>query len=207
MRDVIQAVTKNDFSTIIDSVTRPEYSMRAQQQQPHHCNWKETLAYVIAYQEDAKLKEVAKRLGDQLFEAKTDINSAIVCYILSNEMDIVTDLWKKRALYQIRKLGINKYEALFLLFQKTIILRAACKQPSATNEDMDLILADFAEYLNVEEMSFTAMKHMQQAQNVSPEVAAVKYRIYASSIEVQQSFHAPPVPFQVEPVRPQAQPQ
>lgn len=149
MRDVIQAVTKNDFTSIIDSVARPDYSMQMQQQ-PHHCNWKETLAYVIAYQDDAKLKEVAKRLGDQLFEAKTDINSAIVCYILSNEMDIVTDLWKKRALYQIRKLGINKYEALFLLFQKTIILKAACKQPNTTNEDMDLILADFAEYLNVE---------------------------------------------------------
>jgi len=124
------------------------------QQQPQHCNWKETLAYVIAYQDDAKLKEVAKRLGDQLFEAKTDINKidiygAIVCYILANEMDTVTDLWKKRALYEIRKLGINKYEALFLLFQKTVILRAACKQQN-TNEDMDLILADFAEYLNIE---------------------------------------------------------
>jgi len=194
VRDVIQAVTKNDFTSIIESVTRPDYSMQMQQQ-PHHCNWKETLAYVIAYQDDAKLKEVAKRLGDQLFEAKTDINSAIVCYILSNEMDIVTDLWKKRALYQIRKLGINKYEALFLLFQKTIILRAACKQPNTTNEDMDLILADFAEYLNVEQMSFTAMKHMQQTQNVRPEVADVKYRVYTSSLEVQQAFHAPPAPF------------
>jgi len=93
-------------------------------------------------------------------------------------MDIVVDLWKKRALFQIRKLGINKYEALFLLFQKTIILRAACKQPNATNEDMDLIMADFAEYLNVESMSFTAMKHMQQIKNVRQEVSEVKYRIH-----------------------------
>lgn len=136
------------------------------------------MAYVIAYQDHTKLKEVAKLLGDQLFESKTDINSAIVCYILSNEMDIVVDLWKKRALFQIRKLGINKYEALFLLFQKTIILRAACKQPNATNEDMDLIMADFAEYLNVESMSFTAMKHMQQIKNVRQEVSEVKYRIH-----------------------------
>lgn len=55
-------------------------------------------------------------------------------------------------------------------------------------------------------MSFTAMKHMQQAQNVRPEVADVKYRIYTSSLEVQQAFHAPPVPFQVEQVRPQVVP-
>lgn len=126
VKDIVQAVVKNDFNSIIDSVTSPQFNLNMQQQ-PQSCNWKETLAYVIAYQDDAKLKEVAKRLGDQLFEAKTDINSAIVCYILSNEIDTVTDLWKKRALYQIRKLGINKYEALFILFQKTIILRQACK--------------------------------------------------------------------------------
>jgi hypothetical protein len=68
-------------------------------QQPPHCNWKETLAYVIAYHDDAKLKEVAKSLGDQLMAAGTDINSAIVCYMLATELDKVTDLWKKRALY------------------------------------------------------------------------------------------------------------
>lgn len=54
---------------------------------------------MIAYHDQEKLKEVAKSLGDQLLKSKTDINSAIVCYILSGEIDIVLDLWKKRALY------------------------------------------------------------------------------------------------------------
>lgn len=72
-----------------------------------------------------------------------------MCYILSNELDIVTDLWKKRALYQIKKLGVDKNEALFHLFQKTLLLRAACKS-STSNQDIDLILADFAEFLNAE---------------------------------------------------------
>jgi len=81
---------------------------------------------------------------------KKDINSAIVCYILSGELDTVTDLWKKRALFQIRKQGMDKNEALFVLFQKTLMLTAACK-PGQTNADIDLILTDFATYLNVED--------------------------------------------------------
>jgi hypothetical protein len=71
---------------------------------------------VIAYEDEAKLREVAKMLGDQLLKTKKDVNSAIICYILSGQMDIVTDLWKKRSLYQIKKLGVDKYEALFHLF-------------------------------------------------------------------------------------------
>lgn len=49
---------------------------------------------------------------------------------------------------------------------------------------MDLILAEFCEYLNVESMSFTAMKHMQQNNSVRPEVAEMKYKIFNSSLEV-----------------------
>lgn len=71
---------------------------------------------MIAYEDEAKLREVAKMLGDQLLKTKKDVNSAIICYILSGQMDIVTDLWKKRSLYQIKKLGVDKYEALFHLF-------------------------------------------------------------------------------------------
>jgi len=36
--------------------------------------------------------------------------------MLGNELDIVTDLWKKRALYHIRKLGVDRNEAIFMLF-------------------------------------------------------------------------------------------
>jgi hypothetical protein len=110
VKEVVQAITKNDFSTIIEQASAP--SLTGEQ----CCSWKETLAYVIAYEDAAKVKQVARALGDQLLKARKDINSAIVCYILSNEMDLVTDLWKKRAHFQIRKQGIDKNEALFHLF-------------------------------------------------------------------------------------------
>lgn len=95
VKEIIQAVSKNDFTSIIDQVCGPI--------PPSHVNWKETLAYIIAYEDDEQLRIVAKSLGDQLLKQKKDINSAIVCYILSRELNTVVDLWKKRALFQIRK--------------------------------------------------------------------------------------------------------
>lgn len=62
VKEVIQAITKEDFTGIVEQVCSQ------QQAQPSFCNWKETLAYIIAYQDDAKLKEVAKDLGDQLLK-------------------------------------------------------------------------------------------------------------------------------------------
>ena len=98
-------------------------------------------------------------MGDQLLKTKKDINSAIVCYILAHETDMVIDLWKKRALYQIRKQGVDKNEALFHLFQKIILLRQACK--SATpNKDFDLVVADLGEFLNTEQQGYLAMKFL-----------------------------------------------
>jgi len=97
---------------------------------------------------------------------KKDINSAIICYIISKELSIVTDLWKKRALYQIRKLGIDKNEALFHLFQKTILLKSACGQQQS-NEDVDLIVGDFSEFLNAEQQSFIAMKYLASTSSVN----------------------------------------
>jgi len=110
VKDVIQAISKHDFAAIIDQATSTTLG------QLPCCTWKECLAYIIAYEDEAKLKEVAKDLGDQLLKMKKDINSAIVCYILAHETDMVIDLWKKRALYQIRKQGVDKNEALFHLF-------------------------------------------------------------------------------------------
>jgi len=97
VKEVIQSITKHDFTTIIEQVTSTNLA------QLPCCTWKECLAYIIAYEDENKLKEVAKDLGDQLLKTKKDINSAIVCYILAHETDMVIDLWKKRALYQIRK--------------------------------------------------------------------------------------------------------
>ena len=105
VKQVIFAISSNDFDPIIEqSVSSGPGQI---------CSWKETLAYIIAYEDEDKLKEVAKKLGDQLLNLKKDVNSAIICFILAQELELVVDLWKKRALYQIRKMNVDKHEALF----------------------------------------------------------------------------------------------
>jgi hypothetical protein len=42
-------------------------------------------------------------LGDKLL-ANRDLNAAIVCYILSNSVSKVLDLWKKRTLHRMANL-------------------------------------------------------------------------------------------------------
>jgi hypothetical protein len=139
---------------------------------------------VIAYEDDEKLKQVAKELGDQLLKVKKDINSAITCYILSNELEIVTDLWKKRALYQMRKQGADKFESLFHLFQKTILMRHAIKQ-STSSDDIDLMLADFGEFLSSEQMNFLAMKYLQMTSNSNERVQNLKNRLFFGDASLQ----------------------
>lgn len=149
------------------------------------------MAYVIAYEDEDKLRAVAKDLGDQLLKQKKDINSAIICYIISKELSIVTDLWKKRALYQIRKLGLDKNEALFHLFQKTILLRSACGQQQG-NQDVDLILADFSEFLNSEQQGMLAMTYLQTASSAVDKVQNLKSRLWNSSVsQMSQAFKQP----------------
>jgi len=58
VKEVVQAITKNDFSAIIEQASAP--SLTGEQ----CCSWKETLAYVIAYEDAGKVKQVARALGD-----------------------------------------------------------------------------------------------------------------------------------------------
>ena len=91
VKEVILAISSNNFDSIIEQCVSVAPTQI--------CSWKETLAYIIAYEDENKLKEVSKQLGDQLLKTKRDINSAIICYILAQELDTVVELWKKRALY------------------------------------------------------------------------------------------------------------
>jgi hypothetical protein len=124
--------------------------------------------------------------------------------MLSNELEIVTDLWKKRALYQIKKLGVDKHEALFHLFQKTILMIGATGAPE-TNEDIALILADFGEFLNAEQQAGLAMKYMQSCNIQSRELAGLKHRIFMAEPRLQQVTPKPQVPFTVSQIRIQVQ--
>ena len=123
------------------------------------------------------MKDLVKELGDELFKMKL-FNYAIICYIISQSLETVVDLWKKRALAFIKK-GMDRNEALYLLFEKSILLKTVVKNNKSLN-DFDLILADMGEYLANEDIPSLAMKYLELANPKQPNVAMIKDRIYGS---------------------------
>lgn len=71
--------------------------------------------------------------------------------MISQSLEVVIDLWKKRTLYYI-KMGHNRNEALFQLFERCILFKTVCKSTKVLI-DLDLIIADMAEYMASEGMS------------------------------------------------------
>ena len=79
-----------------------------------NANWKESLAYLLAYVEDeTELNTLVHELADELLNKRKDINSAIACYMIAQAHDTVVDLWKKRALFYMKKGNDLRNEYLF----------------------------------------------------------------------------------------------
>jgi len=124
------------------------------------------------------MKVLSKELGDELLNKRKDINSAIICYLMSQQMEVVIDLWKKRALFMMKK-GIDRNQALFLLFEKCILYKTVCKNLKII-VDFDLIMTDIAEYMASEELTTLALKYLELSNPKQPNVAIIKERIYNS---------------------------
>lgn len=104
------------------------------------------MAYLLSYCEGSELKDLLAELGEELLTKKKDINSAIICLIIGKSIEQVFDLWKKRALFLMKK-GMERNEALFLLFEKCVLLKTVCNNKTSI-VDFDLIVHDMAEFLS-----------------------------------------------------------
>ena len=146
------------------------------------------------------MKDLVKELGDELFKMKL-FNFAIVCYIISQTLDTVVDLWKKRTLAFIKK-GMDRNEAIYLLFEKCILLKTVIKNNKALN-DFDLILSDMGEFLANEDVPTLAMKYLEFANPKQPNVAMTKDRIYGSDSTrlLHKQFVKPQIPYHIEKLR------
>jgi len=124
-------------------------------------SWKESLAYILSYVEGNEKQALVTELGDELLTKKKDINSAIICMIIAKQVESVIDLWKKRALYMIKK-GMPREDAVYLLFEKSILLKTVCnnKQPI---QNFDLVMTDMAELLNGEQLKSLGCKFLDIA--------------------------------------------
>lgn len=167
-------------------------------------SWKESLAYILSYvDEDAELNQLVQELGDELLNKKKDINSAIVCYMISQSLDTVVDLWKKRALFFIKK-GMNRNECLFQLFEKCILFRTVTKTNAKLLVDLDLIVSDISDYLVAEDMRALAFSYLEAVGNPKqPNVAFAKDRVFNSDSTklLTKQFVRPSMPYQVEKIK------
>ena len=107
-------------------------------------NWKEAVVYTLSYSEKNS-KQLIEELGDELHKKK-DINSAIICYLISEQIDKVAQLWKLRVEASIRKHPDCKEQVLNNFLQKVTYLRMATGSQAVVDDISDLV-ADFCEIL------------------------------------------------------------
>jgi len=123
----------------------PDLSNAVQQKQ---ADWKEQLAYILSYSSGHEKQELAFNLGEDLV-SKRDMNSAMICFMISRDVERVVTLWKKRTLFFLKK-GSDRNDSLFQLVEKAVLLKSVVKETKSFNE-MDMILCDFADYINAED--------------------------------------------------------
>lgn len=168
-------------------------------------NWKESLAYVLSYIEDGtqEMNALVQELGDELLNKKKDINSAIACYMIAQNLETVVDLWKKRAHYYMKK-GVDRNESLFQLFEKCVLFRAVIKTNAKLLPELDLIAADAADFLVAEDFRRLAYNYLELVGNPKqPNVAFALDRVYNSDScrSVGSLAVKPPFPYQVEKIK------
>ena len=75
-----------------------------------------------------------KELGQQLL-ANKEIGPAIVCFILSNSVSEVLDLWKKRSIYRMKHLlhEQTRESILLDLFERLILFRSVLRGQNEKN--------------------------------------------------------------------------
>lgn len=122
-------------------------------------NWKESIAYLYSYHEGslAERNQRIKQMGEALLEQR-DISAAIVCFILSQNIDKVLNLWKGRAIYYIQRKEMTREVALTDLLQKFMLTKIALESSSNgqtvdSNEDFNHVLAEVGNYLTSDEQA------------------------------------------------------
>ena len=100
--------------------------------------------------------------------------------MVAKSHETVIDLWKKRTLFFIKK-GSDRNESLFQLFEKVILFSLVTKTNKASLVDVDLIIADAAEFLVSEDLRSVALQFIELYGNSKQSnLAFIKDRLFNS---------------------------
>lgn len=88
------------------------------------------------------------------------------------------------------------------MFEKCILFKTVCKSTKVLL-DLDLIIADMAEYMASEDLKMLGMKYLELSNPKQANVAFIKDKIYNSDSTrlLTKQFAKPSIPYQVEKVK------
>ena len=148
-------------------------------------------------------------MGQTLLRQK-DISAAIVCFILSQSVEQVLDIWKKRAIHHIQKKESTRESALIDLFQKFALTRLALVESNSsvsahitTFDDFNKILAEVGGYLTSDEQAAIVYMNYLNHSGASLEVNLLRDRLYQSNegVMAMNRVQPPQFPLPVERLR------
>lgn len=147
-------------------------------------------------------------MGDVLVEQR-DISAAIVCFILSHNIDKVLNIWKGRAIYHIQRKEMTREVALSDLLQKFMLTKLALEASNnkganiESNDDFNHILYEVGNYLTSDEQSaLLYIKYLSMSNRATIEVASLRERVYRANETAMYGRCQPPqLPFEVERLR------
>ena len=121
-------------------------------------NWREALAYTLSYTEESKVTEYVEKIAEIVLK-KRDVNSAIICYMISRNIDQLADLWKVRADSIIKKNPQYKY-SIYANYAEKITLYRQITGIQTQNEHCNTVIEEFAEFLIGEGLNTVAHKYL-----------------------------------------------
>ena len=144
---------------------------------------------------------MTSELGDELLKRK-DINSALVCYIMAQNLEKVAELWKQRTLTFIKKNPTRKNELLFNYLEKITYFRIVAKKTDK-NEQIEDMLSEILEYFANEGEKARAMKYLNMHGYQGKKLSKLAFKIYYS--EERSVFGAnikpPQMPYQIAKIK------
>ena len=155
---------------------------------PPATTWQESLSYIFAYENEQERDSFIKELGQTLLKMR-NVSAAIVCFVISKSVQEVLDLWKQRALFQIKKSEKTREQALYELFERYILFKLAIEGKTRTkthevdqNEDYNSVLAEISQFLTSQvEFSTLGLKYLSFTSGPTQDVLSLKDRIFNSN--------------------------
>lgn len=88
-------------------------------------NWKEALAYALSFTQRGDIKGLVEEIANELYQKKRDVNSAIICYMISQNIQKVSELWRLRSESIATKNPKHKYAVYTNFAEKITFYRIA----------------------------------------------------------------------------------